>query len=299
MRIALISDIHGNAVALDAVLADALDQRVETYWFLGDYTAIGPEPGVVLDRLADLDHASFTRGNTDRYVVTGETPPPALSAVQADPALVPLYAAIAASFAWTRGFLTAQGRLAWIAALPLELRLTCADGTRVLGVHASPGNDDGEGLHPGLSDHQIDQIVSTSAADLICVGHTHEPMVRQIGQKVIVNLGSVSNPKAPDLNATYVVLDSSGAGTSILHRSVDYDRNAFAETVRRSGHPVADYILRFQRGEVFGRRPHPDHAEAGHDQIGYVVAGMPGGSDRGPGSAPRVCAVEPRRAAEA
>lgn len=281
MRIALISDIHGNAVALDAVLADAGSQDVDAYWFLGDHVAIGPEPGAVLDRLARLDHASFIRGNTDRYVLTGEAPPPGLPAVRGDPALIPLYAAIASSFAWTRGFVTAEGKLGWLADLPLDMRFTCADGVRVLAVHASPGLDDGEGIHPAMSNHDIEQLVSGTAADLICVGHTHEAMIRRIGSKTVLNLGSVSNPKASDLRASYMVLDSSSAGTTCSCRRVAYDREAFAETVRMSHHPAANYILGFQRGEQAGRPPHRDQGAVVHGEIIHVA----GRAWTGPGHA--------------
>lgn len=271
MRIALISDIHGNAIALDAVLEDAASRDVDAYWFLGDHVAIGPEPGAVLDRLGRLDHASFIRGNTDRYVVTGETPLPGLSAAQADPSLVPLHAAIAASFAWTRGYVTAEGKLRWLADLPLELRFTCGDGIRVLAVHASPGNDDGEGIHPGMSNRAIEQLVSGTVADLILVGHTHEAMVRKVGSRIVINPGSVSNPKSSDLRASYVILDSSSAGTSFTHRSVDYDREVFAETVRKSHHPAAHYILSFQRGEVIGNPPHHDHTAVAYGETIHVA----------------------------
>ena len=70
------------------------------------------------------------------HVVTGDGPPPDLAAVRADPALIPTYAAIAASFAWTRGYLTGRGWLEWLARLPLEHHLTTPSGVRVLAVHA-------------------------------------------------------------------------------------------------------------------------------------------------------------------
>ena len=151
MRIALIADIHGNVVALDAVLADCRSCGVEQFWFIGDFAAIGPEPSAVLERVAALDGARFTRGNTDRYLVTRDGPPPHLSTVERDPALISTYAGIAASLAWTRGFVTATGWFDWLAQLPLEIRTGAPNGTRILAVHASPGQDDGEGVHPGRS----------------------------------------------------------------------------------------------------------------------------------------------------
>lgn len=262
MRIALLSDIHGNLVALDAVLADAAAFGVDAYWVLGDLVAIGPEPVAVLERLASLEHASFVRGNTDRYVVTGEGPPPSLEAAVSDPALVSLYARVSASFAWTRGFVTARGWFEWLAELPLEMRLALPNGARLLGVHAAPVTDDGEGMHPGRSPTDLAELVARCDADIVCVGHTHEPLQCRAGGIEVVNLGSVSNPKAPDLRASYVVLHASVRGTRVEPRRVPDDHAKFIADVRRTRHPEAEFILRFQRGEMLGRSPHPDHASA-------------------------------------
>src|SRR4051812_19555675 len=77
MRIALMSDIHGNSIALDAVLADiAHAGGVDEHWVLGDIVALGPDPIGVLERIVALPELSVLRGNTDRYVVTGDRPSP-------------------------------------------------------------------------------------------------------------------------------------------------------------------------------------------------------------------------------
>lgn len=259
MRIAVLSDVHGNPIALDAVLADARAQGAEELWLVGDFAAIGPEPVAVLERVAALERARCVRGNTDRYLVTGEGPPPSLEAVRADPGLIPLFAAIAASFAWTRGALTARGWLDWFESLPLDLRLTAPDGTRVLAVHASPGADDGEGVHAGRSDAELRALLAGCDADLVLVGHTHEPLARRVDGTLLVNLGSVSNPTAPDLRACYVLLEIGREGVAAVHRRVPYDAAAFAETVRRSRHPAAEHVLAHQRGERPARAPHTDH----------------------------------------
>jgi predicted phosphodiesterase len=256
----LISDIHGNLVALDAVLADARCVGVDAYWVLGDLIAIGPEPVGVLERLASLENATFVRGNTDRYVVTGEGPPPSLEDAMANPRLVSLYSRVTASFAWTRGFITAHGWYDWLANLPLEARLVLPNGSRLLGVHASPGTDDGAGLHPGQSLVDIAHLIAGSHADIVCAGHTHQPLRCRAGEIDVVNLGSVSNPKAPDLRASYVILYASPQSTRIEHRRISYDHAAFARDVQRTRHPEAEFILNFQRGKVVGRTPHPDHS---------------------------------------
>ena len=259
IRIALLSDIHGNHIALEAVLDDARAVGVDQFWILGDFAAIGPEPLAVLDRIAELKHVKWVRGNTDRYVVTGEGPPPSLENARANPDLIDLYANVTASFAWTRGYITAAGWFEWLEALPLETRLTLPDGARLLGVHAAPGTDDGGGIHPGCSTEELRHSLDGCQADVIIVGHTHEPLIRAVDDMNVINLGSVSNPTAPDLRASYVLLDSSPSGTRVEHRRVSYDQDAFVESVHRSRHPSADFILSFQRGERIARPPHPDH----------------------------------------
>jgi predicted phosphodiesterase len=225
MRIALLSDIHGNPIALDAVMADIQAQGgVDTYWILGDLVAIGYDPVGVLKRLADLPNVCFARGNTDRYVVTGERPNPTFAAVESDPRLLPLLADVAHSFAWTQGAVTVTGWLEWLAALPFEQRVVLPDGTRLLGVHASPGSD-GRGVHPGLSDADLRSLFTDCAADLVCVGHTHWPMDVRVDDLRVVNLGSVSNPLPPDLRGTYVILEADDSGYRIEHRLVDVEED--------------------------------------------------------------------------
>ena len=260
MRIAILSDIHGNPIALDAVLKDSTRMGVEAYWGLGDHAAIGYNPVAVLERLSKLPNAVFVRSNTDRYVVTGQGPSPTREAAKANPELVDTVADTSASFAWTRGAITAHGWFDWLADLPMESRVTLPDGTRSLLVHAAPGTDDGPGLHPGLSDAEIEQLVAESDADLVCVGHTHELMDRQLAGTRVVNPGSVSNPKAPDLRASYIVLDAAPSGLEVLHRRVDYDHQAVMEAVGESHHPAADLIIGYQLGQRPRTPPHSDHS---------------------------------------
>lgn len=259
MRIAVLADIHGNPIALDAVLADARGQGVEEHWVIGDFSAIGPDPVGVLEKLDRLERTVFTRGNTDRYTLTGEGPPPTLENVKEDPELVLTYAGIAASFAWTRAYLEAFERLDSLARLPLEHRTTTPSGLRILAVHAAPGTDDGEGVHAGRSDAELVELLAGADADVVFVAHTHEALLRRVGDVTVVNPGSVSNPKAPDLRAAWVLLELTTDGIEIRHRRVDYDRTAFIESVRSSGHPSASFILGFQDGESHPRPPHTDH----------------------------------------
>ena len=223
IRLAIFSDIHGNPLALDAVLADIQSQgEVDAYWVLGDFAAIGYDPVTPLERITTLPHASFTRGNTDRYVLTE------------DPALLPEIIEATRSFSWTRGYLSAVGWLDWFTHLPLEVHLTLPDGTRMLGVHASPGRDDGPGIEPWHSDGELEQRLASCQADVVIVGHTHVPLDRQVGKIRAINLGSVSNPVTPGLQATYVLLDTDVQGYRVEWRCVDYDREAVIKAIEHS-----------------------------------------------------------------
>jgi len=251
MRIAFISDIHGNSIALDAVLAD-IEARggVDAYWLLGDFSAMGHDPVGVLERVTKLPNAVFTRGNHDRYTVTGERPGPSDEAAQAHPNLVPFVLAMATNLAWTQGQILASGWWDWFANLPLEARMILPDGTRVLGVHAAPGLDDGPGIIPLLSDEELRALLKPAEADLVIVGHTHVPLDRTIAGMRVFNLGSVSNPLREHLEASYAILEADEAGYALQLHYVAYDREAVIEELHRIKHPAADSLAQILRGEI-------------------------------------------------
>lgn len=250
MQIAIFSDIHGNSIALDALLEDLKSQEpIDAYWLLGDYAAIGFDPVGCLERIAQLPNAVFTRGNTDRIIVEGLSPRPGLDDLPKDVSELRQVFEEYLSFTWTQGAVTSAGWLDWLAALPLEHRETLPDGTRFLGVHASPGRDDSAGLHPDQDEAELSQLFGKSQADLVCVGHTHIDMDLEFGSMRLVNQGSVSNPNPPELRASYVLLDADAKGYKLAHHFVDYDRQAVIDEVNRVQHPAADYIIAYMRGE--------------------------------------------------
>lgn len=250
MRIAIFSDIHGNSIALDAVLEDIRAQGdVDEYWVLGDLVALGPNPVGVLERLTQLPHIHVTRGNTDRYVLTGISHNPTMEQVEQDPTLLPKFAQVVRSFAWTEGMVAGAGCIDWLAALQLEQQCILENGTRVLGVHAAPGTDDGDGVFPRQSAQALHDIVANCKADLLFVGHTHYSMYVVANKVRVVNLGSISNPLVPDLRAKYTILESNAQGYWLEQRRVDYDRRAVVEQLTRVHHPARDFIAHFLRGE--------------------------------------------------
>jgi predicted phosphodiesterase len=250
VRLALLSDVHGNPLALEAVLADIeASGGVDAYWVLGDLAAIGYAPVRTLERLSRLPGLRAVRGNTDRYVTSGALPPPSVEDARRDPALLPRLVEVAQSFAWTQGALAHTGWLEWLAGLPVEERTVLPDGTRLLGVHASPGRDDGSGIHPGLSDARVSELLAECDAELVCTGHTHWAMDRRYGAVRVVNVSSVSNPHANDVRASYAVIDAERGGYTVTLRRVAYDCAAVIAEIERSGHPAGEFIAAHFRAE--------------------------------------------------
>jgi predicted phosphodiesterase len=244
MKIALLADIHGNAIALDAVLADIeREGGAEGYWVLGDLVAIGPDPIGVLERLSTLKGLRVIRGNTDRYVVCGDRPGPSVAEVQTDATLFTSLIQVANTFAWTQGMVTAAGWLPWLAKLPLDFEIVLPDGTCFLGVHASPGTDDGTGISPASSDGEIGVLCDGCHAGMVCVGHTHLPLDRRSGQKHLVNPGSVGLSRTPDLHACYAFLDADSDGYQVTHRRVAFDRRAVIDQLIELAHPAREFII--------------------------------------------------------
>jgi predicted phosphodiesterase len=245
MRIALLSDIHGNEIALNAVLADIAEQGgVDAYWILGDLVALGPEPVRTLEILAALPNTRFIRGNTDRYVSTGDRPSPSMEDAERNPRLLGPLVEVANTFAWTQGMVTASGWLRWLRELPLELKVTLPSGTRFFGVHASPGQDDGLGFAADRDVTELSGLLTDCEADLLCVGHTHRPWETKIEGIHIVNLGAVSLSLTENKDASYVLLNAQRTMYSVEHRTVPYDRGSVINQLKRISHPAREYLIK-------------------------------------------------------
>ena len=184
------------------------------------------------------------RGNTDRYVTTGELPDavPSLGALRTPEESRTLVDMITAH-AWTRGCVTTAGGYDWLADLPMEIRVVLPDGTRALLVHASPGSDDGPGATADMTDEELESAGWTCAdADLVFVGHTHRPLDRTINATRIVNVGSVSLPATAEPAAMWTLLDATNAGYRIEHCLAPYDLDAVARALNDARHPSAAYL---------------------------------------------------------
>ena len=243
MRIAILSDPHGNSIALDAVLAD-IEQvgSVNGYWILGDLCAMGPDPVGVIERLQALENAQFVHGNTDSWLVGGVNQTMFENYAELEPDAFRARLSVNDSINWTRGMITASGHRGWLATLPLDFRVTLPDGTRVLCVHAAPGTDDGPGFHPIYEEVDMRERLADANADLVCVGHTHWPMSQMIGDVHLVNASPINLQSAPDFRAKYAMLEADNDGYSVTFRYVEYDREQVVSELKRINHPAADYL---------------------------------------------------------
>jgi putative phosphoesterase len=247
MRIAIFSDIHGNSIALDAVLA-SIDAAggVDGFWFVGDAAALGHDPAATVSSLASIPGLVAVRGNTDRYIVTEnlEEAPNFAAMLAGDEATRNRAAIMIRSMEWARDALAASGDLDWVASLPTDARVELPDGTRVLIVHASPGTDDGPGLRDTQSDEEIRALIAGADADLIIVGHTHLPIDRTVDGVRIWNLGSVSMPFTDDVRAMWTLLEADESGYRLERHYAEYDIDAMLAAAAAVEHPAIDLIRR-------------------------------------------------------
>lgn len=252
MRIALLSDTHGNSIALAAVLAEIeREGGAEAFWFLGDAAPIGFDPVGTVKLLAALPNLAAVRGNGDRRLARDPEEVRAVS--EATIATVgeseaAIWRSVLADSEWARDQLKRCGWFGWVAGLPLEDRQVLPDGTRVLLVHAAPGTDEGPGISPVRSDDEVAVALDGAEADLVLVGHTHQVVDRTVNGVRVVNPGSISNPPQGGDQARWMMLEADREGYTLTQRSTPYDLEAMLAALAESGHPDPSHIVEFWVG---------------------------------------------------
>jgi predicted phosphodiesterase len=243
VRLGVISDIHGVANALRAVLEEGAQLGVDRWWVLGDLVLFGPHPVEVLEMLTALEDVAFVAGNTDRYVLTDDQPPPHSTpeAAAGDADLVRRYGLMAAGAAWTRGVLDQAGVLGVLDELPDHQHTVLSNGTTLLGVHASPGSDDGAGFDTTSSDGEIRHLLGGVDADWVVGGHTHDPTDRAVAGTRVLNPGSVGLPRSVG-SARWMLIEDGAKHGTVEHRAVDFDVEAEVDALNRRRHPNRKFI---------------------------------------------------------
>ena len=248
MRYALISDIHANLPALEAVLADIATQPgVGATYHLGDLVGYAPWP----DETVALIRESGIAGVAGNYDSTVGTDYRHCGCRYEDPAQEALSHV---SYAWTRAHVSARTK-ADLAGLPFRIDLLPEGGhlagPRVALVHGTPTRNTLYWTEDRTDDFCLKMAAHAGlgAGDAICFGHTHLPWHHTIsapGQGPIhfVNTGSVGRPRDGDWRAGYVILDMTGSEPAVEFRRVEYDLERAMAGIRASGLPdaFADYL---------------------------------------------------------
>ena len=241
MRYALLSDVHGNLPALEAVLADLEHQACDEIIVAGDLAAGCPFPRETLARLRGLPACRCIRGNNETYLLK-------IHQRTCHPAVLTSLQWGATRWAYNQ---LSQEDLEWIETLPAQLSLDRpGGGVRV--VHGSPRRES-EGLVPDQRPDLLEKLRRihvltpcetppplSQALDLIeetvlVCGHYHIPWVQVEGKRLVVNPGSVGVPIHGDPRAQYALLEWQDERWQVAFRALDYDLERCLKAFESSG----------------------------------------------------------------
>jgi putative phosphoesterase len=260
MRTALVSDIHGNLTALDAVIADLESVNPDLVVLGGDLVLDGTRPAEVVDRVRELGWLGVL-GNSDEMVCDFEAAPIDASA----------RARIKPQIDATRGLLGDE-RIQWLRSLP---RAWKGDGIGL--VHATPGNL-WVTIPIDAEDTILEETFGPLGTAIAVYAHIHRPYVRYLPNLTVANTGSVGRPLDGDTRASYLLVENGEPKT----RRVAYDLECELAYLAASGFPVAEAEIEARRRAAPPRRPegvrlwavHPENhgkSAGADDQIGSTL----------------------------
>lgn len=224
MRLAVLSDVHANLPAMEACLERARRWGADEVLLLGDLVNLGPHPEEVV-ALARQRGLESVLGDHDALVARGERPPQGYWDDERR-------AHVEREVEWTLSRLS-KPSLKWLAALPPSRRLV-ADGLLVHLAHGSPRSP-WEGLGPGVPDEALRSVLDAARCDVLVVGHTHAPEVRDLGRgRWFLNAGSVGRP-ARDPEACMLLMDVAAREFEVAR--VAFDVAAVHRDSLKAGHP--------------------------------------------------------------
>jgi putative phosphoesterase len=229
-RVAVLSDVHGNSIALAAVRKAIKAAKPDAILVAGDHALNGPDPAGTIDGLRELeeDGALIIQGNTDIAVADLD---------------------FSAAFPWATDGVADQVRIAaewanetigeerrdWLRRLPAERRLRLGE-TLLLVTHGSPGSQT-QGFDKALDASVTVELAARTDARVITCGHTHLPEVRDLGWKVIVNAGSAGYVFDGDPTASWALVEVDGEDVSAAIHRTEFDNLAVSNALTARGLP--------------------------------------------------------------
>ncbi|WHZ02468.1 metallophosphoesterase family protein [Neobacillus sp. YX16] len=235
MKIAFISDIHGNAIALEAVLEDIEKQGIDKIYVLGDICYRGPEPKRSLDLVRSL-HTEVIKGNADEWVVRGvsegEVPEKALELMNLE-----------------RQWIVEQlepSDIDYLNSLPAQLNLRFED-VGISAFHATPASLFDIVL-PNADDNQIESsLMHAPEAQVYVYAHIHKPYIRFLNGKVIMNIGSVGLPFDGLAKASYGMVEIEDGHLKTSIRRVSYELERVVALYHEVNYPNAEMMSKVIR----------------------------------------------------
>ena len=207
MRLLVLSDVHGNMDALEAIEEDH-----DTLFFLGDLVDYGPSPRECIDYVK-RKATRVVRGNHDNAVATG-----------ADCRCGQRYRHLSLATRQYMHRLLRREDVGYLGAMPLTLNFEL-DGIKICMAHASPRDPLYRYITPEITDRELEMELEGVETDLVLLGHSHLPMCRKIGGKTVVNPGSVGQPRDGIPMASYAVVEDGG----VELKRAEYDVGAAIE----------------------------------------------------------------------
>jgi predicted phosphodiesterase len=244
MRLAVLSDIHGNLIALEAVLADLQAAGgADKIWMLGDLCYLGPRPAECVARVRALPNLETVRGNTDRYITTAtrsDMPPPQNEDEwRKQPARLRERERV---MAWTCEQL-AFADFEFLSKMRGGVELEAPGYGWAIGYHGTPGDDEGV-MTPDTPDDVVLDNFMDSEGRLGFGGHTHLPMDRDLGLWRVVNVGSIGLPFDGDPRACYALVTFEGGNAVVDLRRVEYDIESVVADLQAQGDPYMEATAR-------------------------------------------------------
>lgn len=240
MQLAVISDMHGNCLALEAVLEDLrLHGFSGSFACLGDAIQGGPQPAETAALLRSLD-CPVVMGNADDWLLRGEDTSSVESVTEAQERVR----------AWSLSRLSGDD-IAFIESFQPTVQVPLEGGVSLLCFHGSPASFD-ELIFPETPEDEFQRMLGESTGSIMCGGHTHLQQIRRIGQFFFFNPGSVGlaynrNQPKDDFHldpwAEYAVLSSEGGRISLDLRRVPYNTDELIRIYEASGRPNIETML--------------------------------------------------------
>jgi putative phosphoesterase len=238
MRIAIISDIHGNLVSLDAVLKDIKSYGVDQIVFLGDAATLGPQPTEVIARLSEIKCLCIL-GNHDEYMIR----PKAIDTYTKDQVIVN-------TVAWCKNLLSASD-IEFLSTFQRNIEIPLNETISLVCYHGSPLSNTDIILSetPAL---QVDHLINHEMNDIYAGGHTHIQMLRQHKGHYIVNPGSVGQPfsefnynRPPHILqwAEYAIIRFEKKKEDIVLKRVQISKQKIRKEIKASNIPMKKWLL--------------------------------------------------------